>query len=152
MSVATLKETIKSNSAKNQHRFSSGILPIFYCLDEIPVPKKRNSTILSITFPRFSKWRSAQIIVPGCDLVLLRLLLSHWIDEMKAAQVRWELRFKPKLKTIHRSLLQQKLIELILPPQNGRTGSDHFCEWWLRLGVNFSITRRMASYHKKRGL
>ena len=152
MSVAMLQETIKSISAKNPHRLSKGILYIFYCLDEISVPKKKNSTILSFTFPIFFKCRSGQIYVPDCGLVLLTLLLVNWIDEIKAAWVRWKLCFKPKLKTIRRSLLQLKLIELTLPPQSGRTKFCPICEWWSLVGGHSLTTPSMASYLIKRGV
>ena len=140
MSVVGQQETAKLNSGENLAGFSGGILPVFRGLDDVPVPQKETAAIFGITAPTFSKWRAGRIGVPDCDLVLLTLLLAHWIDEMDAAQVRRDPRFEARLKTIHRCLLQQEIINLKLSPQKVRDGSYRFRE-----GEQSSITPRMAS-------
>ena len=126
MSVTTLQETIKLNSGGCLNRFSSAILPVFCGLDDVPCSQIKNSAILGVMAPIFSKRLAGPSSVRDCILVLLTILLAQWIGGIKAALVRCKFHFKAKLKLIHRCLLRHKTINLALPTQKADDGFHFF--------------------------
>ena len=140
MSVATLQETLKLKSGGGLSRFPSAILPVLCGLDDAPVPQIKNFVILGVAAPIFSKWWADQISMRDCVFVLLTIFLAQWIDEIKVARVHMKFRFKAKLKSIHRCLLQRKTISLTSPPQKVRVEFYSFSK-----REHFTVTRGMAS-------
>ena len=140
MSVATLQEKIKLKSGGSLSRFPSAILHVLCGLDDILFPKIIYFSTLGVAAPTFSKRWAGQISVRGCVFDPLKILLAQWIDEIKAAQVCLELRFKAKLKSIHNCLLQRETVSLTLLPQKVCVGFHCFreCE-------HFIVMRGMAS-------
>ena len=140
MPVATLKKILKLKSGGGLSRFSSAILPVLCGLYDVPVTRIKIFVILVVAAPIFSNRWAGQISIRDCVLVLLTILLAQWIDEIKADWVHTELRFKAKLKSIHRCLLQRKTISLTSPPQKVRVEFYSFSK-----REHFTVTRGMAS-------
>lgn len=124
-------------------------MPVFRGLDDILLQNKEIATIVGVTAPTYSKWRSGKVRVPECQLVFLTLLLANWIDEQESRLGphggKADPRFEARLKSTRRSLYYQENINQSLPPETVREGSHLFREWWFNEGERCNKASRMAS-------
>ncbi len=143
------RETAASIAKISGQFLKNDILPVFRGLDDLSVSGKEIASIVGVTAPTFSKWRSGQVKVPESKLVFLTLLLAHWFDELEAGHKLQGGIQTPKLlsrlKTIRRCLYRQETINQSIPPETVREGSHLFRQWWFKEDETTINSPRMAS-------
>jgi transcriptional regulator with XRE-family HTH domain len=110
--------------------------PVFDGLEESRVTGREIATIVGVTPPTVSKWRTGRVRVPAATLAFLTLLLASWLEELeelKRAQqaagrsADW---IDEHLEEARRRLSEQEAYNADLPAAAIIQGVRMFQSWW----------------------
>ncbi|MEO5335926.1 MAG: helix-turn-helix domain-containing protein [Magnetospirillum sp. WYHS-4] len=121
--------------------------PVFDGLEESHVTGKELASIIGVTPPTISKWRTGRARVPAATLAFLTLLLASWLEELEELKRAHEATGRPAawldehLEEARRCLKEQEEVNTELPAAAIIQGVKMFQSWWQ---ANAQVLRRTA--------